>query len=206
MQIYIAQNGQQLGPYTPEQVRAKLLAQKIKLTDMSWHEGIDDWITLSSLQGITLPQQNTTVSEVSTTQNPISLNLSIPVVYAGFWIRFGAWFIDQIALTLLDLVVILIVEDSWTLQIISPLALGVFYYSLMESSRWKATIGKRLFGLAVVTGRGEQLSIGNAFGRSFAKIISAFILGIGFIMAATSQKKQALHDRVADTYVIRTRP
>ena len=103
------------------------------------------------------------------------------------------------------LVVILIIEDSWVLQIISTLILGISYYSLMESSRWRATIGKRLFGLAVVTSRCEQLSIGNAFWRSFAKIPSALLLGIGFIMTATSQKKQALHDRIADTFVIRTR-
>ena len=108
MQIYIAQNGQQLGPYTLEQVKAKLLAQEIKLTDMSWHEGIKDWIPLSSLRDITLPHQNIAVLEVSTAYNPAltpaSWNASIPVVYAGFWIRFGAWFVDQITLTLLNLV------------------------------------------------------------------------------------------------------
>ncbi len=55
----------------------------------------------------------------------------------------------------------------------------------------------------VVTGiDGKRISFARATGRHFAKYISAFILGIGFIMAAFTAKKQALHDMIAETLVV----
>jgi uncharacterized RDD family membrane protein YckC len=50
---------------------------------------------------------------------------------------------------------------------------------------------------------GNRISFGRATGRFFAKIISAIILGIGYIMAGFTEKKQALHDILAGTLVIR---
>jgi uncharacterized RDD family membrane protein YckC len=48
-----------------------------------------------------------------------------------------------------------------------------------------------------------RISFGRATGRFFAKIISSIILFIGFIMAGFTEKKQALHDMIAGTLVIR---
>ena len=49
----------------------------------------------------------------------------------------------------------------------------------------------------------HQMSFGRATGRHFAKYISALLLGIGFIIAAFTAKKQALHDLIAETLVLR---
>jgi uncharacterized RDD family membrane protein YckC len=81
--------------------------------------------------------------------------------------------------------------------------LNRLYYALLESSTWQGTLGKRALGLEVTDLEGRRISFGRATGRFFAKIISALILWIGFIMAGFTEKKQALHDMIAGTLVIR---
>jgi len=81
--------------------------------------------------------------------------------------------------------------------------LNWLYYALLESSAWQATLGKKALGLEVTDMQGMRISFGRATGRFFAKIISSIILFIGFIMAGFTEKKQALHDMIAGTLVIR---
>jgi uncharacterized RDD family membrane protein YckC len=51
---------------------------------------------------------------------------------------------------------------------------------------------------------GQRISFLHATGRFFAKIVSGLIpLGIGYIMAGFTQRKQALHDMIASTLVVR---
>jgi uncharacterized RDD family membrane protein YckC len=47
------------------------------------------------------------------------------------------------------------------------------------------------------------VDLGRAFGRYFGKLLSAIILGIGYIMAAFDSEKRALHDMICDTRVIK---
>ena len=68
-----------------------------------------------------------------------------------------------------------------------------------------ATLGKMAIGLRVVTSDGQRLSFANATGRYFAKILSAIILLIGFIMIAFTDRKRGLHDMIAGTLVIKVR-
>jgi uncharacterized RDD family membrane protein YckC len=77
------------------------------------------------------------------------------------------------------------------------------YYSLLESSAWQATLGKKALGLEVTDLDGNRIGFGRATGRFFAKFISWIILLIGYIMAGFTEKKQALHDILAGTLVIR---
>ncbi|AXI02707.1 RDD family protein [Aquirhabdus parva] len=51
MQIYLARNNQQAGPYTLEQVNAMLANTQIVLTDLAWHEGMETWLPLGQLTG-----------------------------------------------------------------------------------------------------------------------------------------------------------
>jgi uncharacterized RDD family membrane protein YckC len=83
------------------------------------------------------------------------------------------------------------------------LMLNWLYFSLLESSAWQATLGKKALGLEVTDLDGNRISFGRATGRFFAKFISSIILGVGYIMAGFTEKKQALHDILAGTLVIR---
>lgn len=57
MQIYLARNNEQAGPYTLEQVNHMLAAGQVVLTDLAWHEGMDNWQPMSQLTGGQLQYQ-----------------------------------------------------------------------------------------------------------------------------------------------------
>ena len=77
------------------------------------------------------------------------------------------------------------------------------YYAFMESSSMQATLGKKALGLRVVDMDGSPISFWRASGRFWAKIPSGLLCAVGFIMAAFTDKKQALHDMMASCLVVR---
>ena len=79
----------------------------------------------------------------------------------------------------------------------------LLYFALMESSKYQGTLGKMAMGIKVVRGDGGRISIGKAILRYIGKWISGFILCFGYIMAAFTDKKRALHDMIASTLVVR---
>lgn len=79
------------------------------------------------------------------------------------------------------------------------------YFSVFESSRLQATPGKLALGIRVTDLEGNRIGFGRATGRFFSKIVSGLILDIGYIMAAFTSRKQALHDMMAGTLVIYVR-
>ena len=142
------------------------------------------------------------------------------VRYGGFWIRFLAVIIDgiivQIVVTPLSFVIGGMSGFVGTmggmphagqgiLGFLIGLVIGVFgawlYEALMESSSRQATLGKMAFGMKVTDLNGNRISFGRATARHFAKYLSGLILGIGYIMAGFSERKQALHDVLAGTLV-----
>ena len=137
--------------------------------------------------------------------------------YAGFWIRFVAIFIDGIILYVVQTVLSLIILGGMISNIdqIEGLAVGRIillylidiviswtYFAGLESSNNQATVGKMAVGVKVIDEHGQRLSFGKATGRYFAKILSGLILYIGFIMAGFDSRKQALHDKLANTFVV----
>jgi uncharacterized RDD family membrane protein YckC len=73
----------------------------------------------------------------------------------------------------------------------------------MTSSSKQGTLGKMVFRLRVTDLNGARISFARATGRFFAKILSGMILNIGYIMAGFTERKQALHDMIAGTLVVR---
>lgn len=79
MQIYLARNNEQAGPYSLEQVNQMLASGQVVLTDLAWHEGMREWKPLGDLTNGQLvyqppfsPFQNQTVqsqSEAATTSS-----------------------------------------------------------------------------------------------------------------------------------------
>ena len=145
------------------------------------------------------------------------------VAYAGFWLRLVAYAIDNLLLgfVLGNLILRPLMgrpggipaDDPWFLfkntspQVTALLLLFLMgnwtYFSVLESSPWRATIGKKVLGLEVVDLSGKRLSFARASGRFFAKIVSSMTLLIGFVMAGFTARKQALHDMLAGCLVIR---
>ncbi len=79
----------------------------------------------------------------------------------------------------------------------------LLYYAFFESSKPMATPGKLALGLIVVDSNGRRLSFWRALCRNLGKGLSHLFLNLGFIMAAFTKKKQALHDMMAGCLVVR---
>jgi len=83
------------------------------------------------------------------------------------------------------------------------LVLNILYYALMEASKYQATVGKIALGLKVTDSSGGKIDFMKALIRQLGKIVSGIILMIGYIMAGFTEKKQALHDMIAGTLVVK---
>jgi uncharacterized RDD family membrane protein YckC len=128
--------------------------------------------------------------------------------YSGFWRRFVAYLIDSILLSIVFWLLVLILggiggDGGIVVGYVLGLVLIFGYYAYMESSERQATVGKIALGIKVTDLNGQRVSFGKALGRNLGKIISALILYIGFIMAAFTEKKQALHDIMAGCLVVK---
>lgn len=138
------------------------------------------------------------------------------LVYAGFWVRFAAKFVDGLILGVPYLVVIFFAMPT----VIAGQRAGnpfsaatcllqlAFYgfsavYQTWFVGRFGATPGKMAMKIKIVRPDGGKLTYGRAFGRFFAELLSGIILYIGYIMAAFDEEKRALHDRICDTRVVR---
>ncbi len=157
----------------------------------------------------------------------ITNNTSVIYPYAGFWKRFLASIVDGLVLliptiVLLVLLVVLFIGTGGlslndqvptlaqrmqqqrlaTVCQFGMLVINIVYFAWMESSKYQATLGKMLVGIKVVTLHGERLSFWHAVGRFATKWVSGLTFNVGYIMAGTTRRKQALHDILAKTYVV----
>lgn len=147
---------------------------------------------------------------------------NIPVVspqqYGGFWRRAAAAIIDVIILLITISLIEFVLFNSWQgafgldnvpdsgLQVIlfiAPVLIAGFYYVGFEVGEDNATPGKRALGLMVLCTDGNRPGIIRASARYLLHFLSILILGIGFLMAIWTRKKQTLHDKLAGTVVIR---
>ena len=152
--------------------------------------------------------------------------------YAGFWERFLAVVIDGFVLSAVGSIVqvpLMIVfplfldkesflnlsSDDVSIAVLAPfiaiaavvggllLVLSWLYHALMMSSARQATLGKQVFHLVVTDLDGRRLSFGRATGRFFATFLSYNLLLIGYLIQPFTEKRQALHDILAGTLVVK---
>lgn len=136
--------------------------------------------------------------------------------YAGFWRRAGAALIDFLLLYVVFGTILAgaagisrgaggreaMILAASVATVVSAVG-SWLYFAILESSASQATLGKRAFGIKVGNDRGKRVSFGKASGRYWSKCVSALTLGIGFILAAFTGKRQALHDLISGTVVVR---
>jgi uncharacterized RDD family membrane protein YckC len=142
--------------------------------------------------------------------------------YAGFWRRFfascidgvllgiAAKIIDAIMSPVLDEFVTLPAFDSWIVVVgffVSVVALysavDWLYFAILESSAMQATLGKRALGIVVTDLAGNRISFGRATGRYLARWLSLLTLMIGYLIQPFTSRRQALHDLISGTLVLR---
>ena len=145
-----------------------------------------------------------------------------PAEYAGFWRRFFAVLIDGVITQVIVIIPALAVgiaigiagaasgQTDEALQtlggivgVVIGLGIGWLYEAGLIASSKQATIGKMALGLVVTDLAGGRLTFGRATGRYFAKIVSSLTLMIGYLMQPFTERRQALHDLLAGTLVIK---
>lgn len=137
---------------------------------------------------------------------------------AGFWIRFCAALLDGLLvatiqgliLFLFGALLALLLDDfdgegllmvglGWLLAS----SIGMIYYVFFTGYGGQ-TPGKMALRIKVIRCDGSEIGLGRAFYReTLCKFVAGIIFGIGYLMVAFDARKQGLHDRMADTYVIR---
>jgi uncharacterized RDD family membrane protein YckC len=82
------------------------------------------------------------------------------------------------------------------------ISVGCLYYTLFEASAWQATPGKRILRLYVTDLNGRRITFARALLRNVARQISG-VFFIGYLITGFTEKKQALHDILARSLVLR---
>jgi uncharacterized RDD family membrane protein YckC len=143
-------------------------------------------------------------------------------VFAGFWLRACAFVIDNLIMGFLFTILIasdpaaFLVNPDLTampLKLVPPFTpLGFLviylmmwlYFTAFEGSAWQATPGKRILRIYVTDLEGRPLTVSRAAIRNVARMISGLVL-VGYFIAGFTEKKQALHDMIAGSLVVRRR-
>jgi uncharacterized RDD family membrane protein YckC len=153
--------------------------------------------------------------------------------YAGFWLRFVAYLIDAVIIYAVQSFIFIplfgllgfsfatqaqnvgTMSEAETMGMMGSVmaasgalfflgsVIAILYWSLMESSKYQATVGKLALGLKVTDMDGNSLDFVKALVRNVCKIISSLIMGIGYLMVGFTEKKQGLHDIIANTLVVK---
>jgi len=230
------------GPFTRAQVAQKLATGEFTLDSLAHVEGLAQWTPLRDVLArvdaapalppvvapLSVPPARTPAYSYAATMQPPG-----HLVYAGFWLRFVAIFVDGLIVGIPMMIVgaviggfygynyamyhpghtFSVMDADGTINgtfVVMELGLVSFsllvkwlYFALQESSSAQATLGKRVMGLKVTNLEGQRIGFGQASGRFFGKIISSMILFIGYMMAGFTDRKQALHDILAGTLVVR---
>lgn len=155
--------------------------------------------------------------------------------YAGFWLRLVAAFLDGIILLIPTapfallffasvlpefremsrsggnpMVLIMSILPKLLFFRLIVTVVKSFYWGLMESSSWQATLGKKALGLYVTDLQGNRCTFGKTSGRFWAGRGITIVPSLGglyylvdCICAGVTEHKQAVHDMIAGCFVMR---
>ena len=117
--------------------------------------------------------------------------------------RCMAFIFDAVLVTLLvfavahSLIALQLQLPGWIFYIVAALYLG-----LLPATPLQATLGKRMVGLRICNSSGNRIGFLRSVVRLVAFVPSIGIAGAGFVLAAFTPRRQALHDLAAGTFVV----
>ncbi len=140
--------------------------------------------------------------------------------YGGFWRRFFALIIDSIILTIIFFLILFLIigPDNFLTELLKEeegpkvsfaqfifiFIIWLYYVSLTVI--YGGTIGKLILGLRVVDQNYQKISWGRAILREIiGKFISGLVFSLGYLWVIFDSKKQAWHDKIAGTYVVKVK-
>jgi len=190
-------NGKPEGPFTIDELKV----HQIKPTDFVKTEGMDDYKEAHEVAEL---------RELFGFQKQVLLQY-----YGSFDQRATAALIDWLIVSAVCIIpsfaITLFINDrliglglALSLFALIPLV-NLVYHVLMESSPKQATYGKQLLKIKVCDMQGSRLTLNHALGRNVVKLLSVLTLFVGYLMAFFNKQQQCLHDKVAETLVIKDR-
>jgi uncharacterized RDD family membrane protein YckC len=120
------------------------------------------------------------------------------MIYAGFFTRFFALCIDSF---IVWIVCGIFLRSMFTAPI--GVIISLLYFVVFETSELRATPGKFIMGIAVVRRDGSRLDVKHALIRFFSIWLTRLTAGIGYLIALFTERKQTMHDFIADTVVVK---
>ncbi|QJD95097.1 RDD family protein [Mucilaginibacter robiniae] len=199
--FYIQENGEQLGPFSFDELTDRGLEPDtpVRINEGKWEKAADmsDFLEYFRYYGYYFPTE---------------ANL------AGFGIRLLAYIIDYFTMVVILIIGItiyasitapnvqlddFIVKNQQFFQVAVAPIFMIVYFTLTAASPLSSSLGQAAFKLIIVDQNGRKVTFLRALGRGFGKFLSGFFFGVGFLGIFFSQYKQAFHDVMAKTYVIR---
>lgn len=156
--------------------------------------------------------------DLDLTPTAIDSGNTVVLIYASFWMRFFAALLDfflmgaaviALLLVLAGLIVISgrdnIVHNQLAMSIFLTIFIcfAIAYYVFTSSSEACATLGKRWMNIKVLDIYGNKITPQHALGRLMARSTSYLSCYTGFLIQPFTTRKQALHDLLAKTIVVR---
>ncbi len=218
MQYYVGKNGQQLGPFGEEQIKARVAAGEFSTADLIWREGMASWEPISTIfNNPYLPSAALGASPLLAAQAGQAL--------AGRGARLGAVLLNGLInlAAMLPGGILLGIGSSGqqgdTLTTLQLIGIGVMFlcgialaiYQLMLYLRTGQTIGKKLMGVRVVKFTdGTNPGFGGLVGlREIVPAVIGMVPLVGGIFSIVDacfifrEDQRCIHDLMANTKVIR---
>lgn len=137
-------------------------------------------------------------------------------IYAGLWRRGAAQIVDGLVLYVIGAVIggflgfFMAFSGATPMQVtiiagVVATLCGAIYEIGFHASSFQATVGKAALRIKVTDTAGARLSVARATGRYLAKFVSFWTLGVAYVMAGFTRRRQALHDKMAGTFVLRAK-
>jgi uncharacterized RDD family membrane protein YckC len=226
--------GERHGPVSFAELRRLVEEGRLRPVDSVWNEQDQVWTRVSEFPGLLDDAAPGIVGDPGhgRVHEPApawedAAPEEQPVEYAGFWMRAGAFLIDQLVLGMIGFAWGMVAAasgllDSWlALEQVDPqhmtldrllesipwsyyavsTAISWIYYAGQEASRFQATLGKRAMGLVVADAHGNRCGFGTTTLRFLVKSFVSPIFLVGFLIVLFTEHRQALHDLVAGTFV-----
>lgn len=140
------------------------------------------------------------------------METSYHLKYAGFWIRLWAYVIDLVIISSIGWLIVRpifrLVDLDLTATIwyapITVISVIIFYsYFTLMTYFFQQTLGKMIVGIRVVASPDNNLSFGTVvFRETIGRILSVIPFNLPYVIVGFTPKKQAVHDYIADTFVV----
>lgn len=151
-----------------------------------------------------------------TTQVGYGYAQAVGAPLAGFWVRFAAYLVDGVILSIpsnliaeatLDGTVYEIgtsIPASFAVLNVVLLVAQLAYFAILEGTSGQ-TVGRMLCGIRVVDADTLQpgIGIGRGVGRYFARLLSSLPCLLGYFWMLWDDQNQTWHDKLCRTKVVR---